>query len=299
MILDWLDLLTNPFGKISDFFSKLVSRITGFFDTIKQVGEKTDNADAVSSIVEMGEKFKTFVNEKSQEFLGMADKDATLATTQMKANLSLDKVFKPLAAENGLDDAAAAQLQAIGTETVTEYLSEGIPSLDKYNKPTTAILAAQSAAEKYRALLLGDGAGDIGLLRATRPELVNDPAKCEAIASRMIHYLTGLTANADGGYDVAALEAERPKNGLAGMFLSVQLKKNSEGFEKGDLTAADINLSLDKNALVDGKAKAQADKLVAKNGVSGGTPASEGEDKVPSPGGAKNNSLTKSPVKIT
>lgn len=177
-----------------------------------------------------------------------ANPDFSLAKKTIAANLGLEAVFAPIAKTAALKTASAASnLQKIASDEALAFLADGIPPLDQYGKATAAVSTAMNVHRKIIAYLCGDGEKDIGLLAAEEPNTSKEQriAKAQAIASA----ISGLPAETDAGFDLAALATTPPKGGVVGMLSTVQTTVNAKDFKAGSLTVSSIPYTLDLKTL--------------------------------------------------
>ena len=228
----------GKFGFLSDLFSSLTSPFESIFSTISEIGKKTGHEDATSGFTGLLAQFKQWF---SSTILGKVDHDAVLAQQTIAANLDLAKVFTPVATSAGLDETTAKDLQEMAKGGATDFLKEGIPSLDQYGKPTASLSAAIDLHDKIVKYLAGEG-NNMGQLAANN--LSMPPAERKQKAEAIASYITGLPPQPEGGYDLPSLLINLPKSGLAGMFLAAQTKTKAQGYVKDGLTADDLALTL-------------------------------------------------------
>jgi hypothetical protein len=209
------------------------------------------------NIFGIGDELKKTVTENletmTNKALETAAPDLGTARKTVTANLDLNKVFKPITKAVGLDDAAAASIQAICADVTTPFLAQGIPPLDE-GLPS----AGQDAGKKIREAIIAKVAA---LLTARDAKLPADQrlstTQRAQIADAVATQVSGLAQEPEGGYDLA----KPPTTGIAGMLMGLQLKAGAKDFKEGSLKSTDIGLMIDLNALSVDIAKIKAPSL--------------------------------------
>ena len=208
---------------------------------------------------------KGIVDETSQSLIQSADPD--FGTAKSGTLTAINAAFEKIKTGVTLSPEHFDNLKQSALDVKDAFYKDGIPPLDKDLKlPKTAF----DTVEKYRKLIvayLTGGTDSAGVLPLDDPKHPEKPKRADE-AERIATLITGMTK--DDTWET--MSGKETVNGLAGSLAGAQRKRFVKGFEKGDLTEADVKITLDTELLA---------STVQNSGASNGSAANPGDDKSP------------------